>query len=146
MAWVDFADFHRAALAEYLDLLSDELKGSRGPVIVDGGAWHPTVLVNVLPVERLLCVSAPHLTSMELWEGNESRLAMREYMHSLPDPDQSWRTFLEYDAKITETVRKEAESVGMSVLPRRPLTTVEELADQAQALFGLDIANEISPR
>lgn len=130
MSWTEFDAFHRAALMEYLDLLADDLEDASEAPILDGGAWHPSVLVRAVPSEQVVCIAAPHLTSTGVWETSESRLQMREFMKALPDPATAWKTFLEYDSLITQTILEECERAGVRLLARREDTTPDELADQ----------------
>jgi hypothetical protein len=129
MSWAEFDAFHRAALVEYLDLLAGDLQSISGPIVLDGGAWHPSVLVRAIPSERVVCIVAPHLTSTAVWEA-DGRLQMREYMNGMPNADAVWMTFLEYDSLITRTVSRESEEAGVRVLTRHEHTTPDELADQ----------------
>lgn len=70
-------------------------------------------------------------------DSGSSRLAMRGYLQSLPDPEQAWNVFLEFDARITQTIREEAAAAGIRVLQRDASASVVALADQALSLLGL---------
>ncbi len=128
-AWDEFDAFNRAALAEYLDLLGDDLAALPGgvEVIVDGGVSTPAVLADVLPVRRIACLAAPNLSSTAIWEGTAERLAMQEAMAHFADPAAAWRTFLDFDARITQTILAECRQCGIPIYPRTDTTSVEEL-------------------
>ncbi len=136
MSWPEFDLFQRSALVEYLDLLAEDLAGESGPIVLDGGAWHPAVLVEVLPKEQLACIEAPHQTSRVVWEGEERR-KMRAFMSSQPEPDAAWAKFLDFDQAITDTAVRESRELGVRVLSRAPDAAVDTLVAQLVELFEL---------
>ena len=131
MDWETFNDFHQAALPEYLDLFMEDL-ASISPndnLLVDGGLWHPALLAEVLPIQQIICISTEE-TSSEVWEGNPERYAMHEMFDYFPESEISWHKFLEFDAKITETVFKEAQASGIIIFRRSKTERIQELSER----------------
>jgi hypothetical protein len=139
MSWDEFDAWNRAAAAEYVDLFAADV-AEMDPaqrLLVDGGLYHPHLLTRVLPTERIVSLTAPHQDSTAVWTGSSERLAMKEFMSSLPDPDRSWRTFLEFDERMTETIAEEAAAAGAPVVSRAANDTVAAAAARVAAALGL---------
>ena len=131
LTWEEFDSFNRAALPEYLDLLAEDLDAIelKGALLVDGGLCTPGLLAQVLPAGQIACLAAPDLSSEHIWEGNAERAAMKDAMAHLPDPAAAWRTFLEFDTRITQTILAECRQSGISIYQRHNATSVDELAE-----------------
>lgn len=117
MTWDEFDAFNRAALPEYLDLFAEDLE-SMDPAIlllVDGGICTPALLSQAIPVDKIVCLSRPGLSSVEIWEQDPERLAMKDALAPLPDPEAAWRTFLDFDAAITRTILDECRRCGIEI-------------------------------
>ena len=132
LSWDEFDSFNRAALPEYLDLLCNDLdeEDLNGAMIVDGGLCNPGLLAQVLPARQIVCLAAPELSSATIWEQNAERAAMKEAIAQLPNPETAWRTFLEFDTRITQTILDECRQSGISIYLRDDTTSVEELAQR----------------
>ena len=55
---------------------------------------------------------------------------MKEMIAQLPNPEATWRTFLEFDTRITQTILSECRENGISIYLRDDSTSVEELAQR----------------
>lgn len=128
--WDSFLSFNRAATAEYIDLLAEDL-AARDPekgLLIDGGIFTPTVAARVIPRKHLICIAAPWQTSPDIWEGSPDRLAMKSAFESFPDPDSAWLRFLDFDRRITETLLTECRAAGIRIITRKPDDPPEKLA------------------
>ncbi len=130
LSWDEFDGFNRAALPEYLDLLGEDLDEFEPGtmMLVDGGICNPGLLAQVLPARQIVCLAAPGLSSATIWEQNAERVAMKEALAHLPNPEASWRTFLDFDTRITQTILDECRQSGISIYLRDDTTSVGELA------------------
>jgi len=139
LSWEQFDALNRAANAEYLDLLADELAGTAGqiPRLFDGGFTHPSILAQAVPAANIACLATTGADLVESWESSEDRLVMKQWIQALPDPDEKWRKFLEFDRLITETIEVECSKYGIKSFQRNNVTTVGELAGRVTAYFGL---------
>lgn len=144
MSWDEFDAYNRAAAVECLDLLSDDLAqmDRTQRLLVDGGLYHPELLSCVMPCERIVSLTAPHLDSTAVWTGTDERLAMKEMIGHLTDPERAWRTFLEFDAGITKTISTQAEAIGSPVVSRSPSDTAFVVATRVAATLGLESATD----
>lgn len=144
MSWDEFDAYNRAAAVEYLDLFSDDLAqmDPTQQLLVDGGLYHPEILSCVMPRERIVSLAAPHLDSTAVWTGTDERLAMKEMMGHLSDPERAWRTFLEFDASMTRTISNQAAALGSPVVFRSPSDKVFVVADRVAAALGLEPATD----
>jgi len=138
MTWPDYDRFQRAALFEYLDLLDQDLEHAQaGRFLLDGGIYHPALLAEVLPAERVVCLARPPRPAREVWEGSEERRAMRDFMRELSDPDAAWARFLDLDEHIALTVAEEAALAGTTLLERASHETVETTVAAVARAFDL---------
>lgn len=120
MSWDKFYQFHRAALPEYLDLLTEDLSSpeyARG-VLLDGGVCNPALLAQVIPAAQIACLSAPALSSEQIWQADGERGEMKTYIDQLPQPEEMWRKFLEFDALTTAIVLQESRASGIPICAR----------------------------
>lgn len=138
MSWEAFNNFHQVALPEYLDLLIEDLASTNpnNSLLIDGGIWHPALLAEVLPLQQIICLRTEE-NSAEIWEENHERHALREMFDYFPEPEVSWRKFLEFDAKITETVFKEANETGISVSARGKTESIADFSESVAQNLGL---------
>lgn len=139
LSWDEFNNFHQAALAEYLDLLVKDLTSTKPDerLIIDGGVWHPALLTQVLPPEQIICLASEG-SSLEIWEGNTERLAMKERFAYFPDPEASWGKFLDFDGRITATITNEAKENNILLLKRTKNEAVESFGAKVASALGLD--------
>jgi hypothetical protein len=118
MPWEEFDAFNRAALPEYLDLFVEDLDAlaPSTTLLVDGGICTPALLCQAVPVDKIICLPAPAKSSAAVWEQDPERLAMKDALAHLPDPEAAWRTFLDFDARITQTISEECLNCGIAEL------------------------------
>ena len=145
LAWVlslsdeDFAALNRAANAEYLDLLADDLehRDRRQPVLIDGGITHPAIIAQAIPPERIFCLELPAGEAARMWETSPSRLEMKRSILALPNYEQKWARFLSFDQQISRTIGTECREASIKIFERNGSTTVSELAVMVASHFGL---------
>lgn len=139
LPWPDFDALNKAANAEYLDLLADDLagKGRAEPLLIDGGITHPSVLTQVILPDQLFCLNASDTERVATWERSESRAEMKRWIFELPEPEEKWATFLQFDRLINQTIVKESRDTGIRVLLRDQATTVDNLAQAIGDHFKL---------
>lgn len=129
--WETFSALYRATNAETLDLLAGELAGRpAAPLIVDGGISHPSVLAQVIPAGRIICLETTDEMRAREWETAEGRAWMKNRVLSMPDGEGMWRRFLEYDRRLTELIGRESREWGIPVFAWDAGTTVEQLAER----------------
>lgn len=139
----EFAELYRAANAEMLDLLAQDLlqQPPDQPLLIDGGVTHPSVLLAVLPATWIVCLgTAPGLHSGS-WEHDPARQEMHEWIMGLPDPETKWARFLASDRTITATLLREAEAGAIPIILREQGTTVDESAAAVMARWGLAVGS-----
>lgn len=129
MTWDEFNNFNRAALVEYLSLLSEDICMSypNARLIIDGGVCNPSILAQVFSPHQIICLAMPEQSSADIWEGTDERKSMKESVCQLPDPQETWQKFLEFDSKITSTILEECRQSGINVLSRDTDESVGEL-------------------
>ncbi len=139
MSWDEFDSFNRAALAEYLDLLAEDLAGqpSDAGVLIDGGICNPALLAEVLPPRQIVALAVPASSSIEVWEGSAERAAMKEMVAQLPIGENAWQNFLAFDEAITRTILTECSAVGIAVCARRASEPVADFAGRVARVLGL---------
>ena len=138
MSWDEFNSFNQAALPEYLDLLVEDIAtiDSSQPILIDGGISNPALLAQALPAEKIVCLARPGLSSQEIWEESAERLAMKNFIYQLPNSEQAWQTFLEFDANITQTMQEESQQQGITVCTRSETELVPEFAQRIAEALG----------
>lgn len=139
LTWEEWDGLNRAANAEYLDLLADELVEAdpNRPLLVDGGITHPSVLVQVLPAGQILCLEAPEAERAGTWESNPARAAMKEWIRALPEPEVQWAKFLAFDRLMNETIITESREQHIQISDRLEGAPVGDMAAAAAAHFDL---------
>lgn len=130
LAWPEFNSLYRAANLECLDLFAEDLRNDppAGPLIVDGGITHPTVLAQVLPATRIFCIGIDSAHSADCWNHDPARMPMKEMVLKLDNPNASWPKFLGFDRLISATIVDESEATGIKVQHRDDDLSVTELA------------------
>ena len=147
MSWDEFNQFNQAALPEYLDLLAADLaqpEYARG-VLVDGGLCNPALLSQVIPVAQIVCLAAPDQSSTQVWETDGERGEMKLFIDQLPHPNEMWRKFLEFDARITETIWQESQACGIPVCIRDSEESVEAFVHCVSQTLGIAITPTRAP-
>jgi hypothetical protein len=136
LPWPEFDALYRASNAEMLDQLAADLRGRPdGPLLLDGGISHPSVLAQVMPAARIICLEGPPGHGTQQWTTAESRAGMKAAILTLPDGEALWARFLEYDRRMTATMGCESRAAGIAMIEWAEATTVEELSRRvAEAL------------
>lgn len=139
LTWPQFNAFNQSALPEYLDLLAADLADTDPgePLLIDGGLTNPALLATVIPPKQILTLTAPHLTSVQIWTEDKDRYAMRGFMDNLPDPQAAWQKFLHFDQHIKDTITQESTQSGITICARTPSHTVEQFSDLAAQALGI---------
>lgn len=133
-----FDAFNRAALAEYLDLLAEDLEGmaADGRLLIDGGICNPALLAQAIPASQIVCLTQNDLSSRDIWETGD-RLEMKEMVYQLPNPEEMWRTFLAFDGRITQTILQESQAAGIPICSRDNAASIDQFARQTAAQLRL---------
>ena len=133
--WAEFDALYRAANAETLDLLADDLAGRPDePLLIDGGITHPCVLTQVIPAARIICLERDEAQRAAEWHTSPTRTPMRDEILALPDGAALWRRFLEYDRQMTETIGRESRACGIQILRWGEGDTVEQVGERVWIL------------
>lgn len=134
----EFDNLNRAANVEYLDLFAEDMQHNQpqAPLLVDGGLTHPSVLAQVLPVERIICLAVDTAVSHDAWNQDPERADMKQSVLKLPDGAAAWSQFLAFDQQINETMLRESEAAGINILWRHPQTTAADLTSTISAAWG----------
>jgi hypothetical protein len=140
MSWDEFNSFNQAALVEYLDLLVEDIQSNdpTGPLLIDGGIWHPGLLTQALPAHQIVCVTRRHPVSSEIWEENEERRGMKKMIDQLKTPVNAWQAFLEFDTKITQTISEECLASNIAICTRDEKDAPAEFADRVAEALKLE--------
>ncbi len=136
--------FNRAATAEYLDLLAEDLAAwpPAQPVLIDGGITHPSIAAQVLAPRQMVCLTTTDEERVRLWETDATRAEMRDWIRALPQPERMWQQFLAHDAMISSVMERESRACGVAVFARRPHDSVGALAGRVARRLGLTIGIE----
>jgi hypothetical protein len=139
MSWDEFNSFNQATLPEYLDLLIEDVRSAdqESPLLIDGGICNPGLLAQALPARQIVCLANPKLSSEDIWEGNEERQQMKTFVDQLPNPDQLWQTFLEFDRMITRTTLQECKISNIPVCTWSEKESPVELAVRVAEALGI---------
>jgi hypothetical protein len=139
MSWAEFDNFNRAALAEYLDLLTEDIAAAEpdASLLIDGGICNPALIAQVIPTRQIVCLARPERSSAEIWQETDERNSMKEIVYQLPKPEEAWRRFLEFDHLITKTILKECQENQISVCLRNEADTVGEFAEKVANVLGV---------
>ncbi|NTW01046.1 MAG: hypothetical protein HGA19_06990 [Oscillochloris sp.] len=151
LAWMlklapdDFDAFNRATTAEYLDLLAEDLDvwPADQPILVDGGITHPSIIIQAVTAQQLICLSVSEEERVRVWETAESRAVMRNWISELPEPEEMWRRFLAHDTAIAVTLERESRTHRIPILFRHSLDTVDGLMQRVLDQFmGYEVSHE----
>jgi energy-coupling factor transporter ATP-binding protein EcfA2 len=134
--WPAFDALYRAANAEYLDLLADDLAGRPdAPLLIDGGITHPSVLTQAVPAARIICLERDEAQRAGEWDTAPGRAAMRAEVLALPDGEALWRRFLDYDRRLTDTIGRESRACGIRVVAWDEGDSPEQVGQRVLELF-----------
>ena len=136
LPWPEFDALYRAANAETLDLLADDLAGRPDePLLIDGGITHPCVLTQVIPAARIICLERDEAQRAAEWHTSPTRTPMRDEILALPDGAALWRRFQQYDRQMTATLGRESRECGIQVLHWGEDDTVEQVGERVLGLL-----------
>ena len=139
LPWPAFNALYRAANVEMLDLLADDLAGQPdAPLLVDGGITHPSLLAQVIPAARIVCLEAPDGFAAREWATAANRAPMMAEILAMPDGEALWQRFLEYDRRMTETIGRESRACGIAVLRWDEGSSVANLSERVAQLFRIE--------
>ncbi len=132
LSWDEFNNFNQAALPEYLDLLAEDLATLTpdASLLIDGGICNPALIAQVIPAHQIVCLARPERSSIEIWEENDERQQMKAMIDQLPNPDEAWRKFLEFDKCITQTILKECQESHITICSRSEAEPVDKFAEK----------------
>jgi len=139
MSWDDFDSFNQAALPEYLDLLAEDLDATKpgGGVLIDGGISNPGLIAQVMSTYQIVCLAVPEQSSASVWEETDERKPMKEAVYQLPNPEEAWRKFLEFDDRITRTILKECQENNIPVCLWDKTASADDLAERVARVLGI---------
>ncbi|MCJ7824643.1 MAG: hypothetical protein MUP44_07080 [Anaerolineales bacterium] len=139
MSWDEFYSFNQAALPEYLDLLAEDLAATKpkSSVLIDGGIINPALLTQTISPRQIVCLAIPERSSAEIWEETDERNSMKVIIFQLAKPEEAWRKFLEFDARITHTILKECQENNITVCLRDETESVDEFAEKVAHVLGI---------
>lgn len=139
LSWEEFDAFNQAALPEYLDLLAEDLLAAdpNTSLLIDGGICNPALIAQVIAPQQMVGLAIPEQTSADIWQATEERRAMKDFIYQLPNPDEAWRKFLEFDGRITHTIRRECQENNIPVCWRSDTDSVDEFATKVAQTLGI---------
>jgi hypothetical protein len=135
----EFDSLNRAANVEYLDLFAEDMadRTPDTPLLVDGGITHPAILAQAIPRERILCIGIEPQESAMAWNTEPNRLPMKQMILDLNSEVATWKKFLAQDRLITETIQRESQAAGITIVPRPPSSSVKGLSNMMAQHLGL---------
>lgn len=141
MSWAKFDAFNKAAVPEYLDLLADDLAKlpANAGLLIDGGIVNTAVAAQAFPANQMVCLSRPNLSSSEVWQETPARLEMKAMFADLPDPENMWQKFLEFDEQINQTILRESQTANIPICVRSETDSVELLANRVAQTLRLHL-------
>ena len=139
MTWEAFHNFNQAALPEYVNLLVEDLMKINldAGILIDGGIINPALIAEVISPRQIICLARPECSSAEIWSENEERSLMKDYVFQLPNPEEAWRNFLEFDTLITETIFREAQEKNIAICARNESETVDNFSEHVARKLGI---------
>jgi hypothetical protein len=140
MSWEQFNNFNQAALPEYLDLLAEDLASasSHDSLLIDGGIWHPALLAQVIPTHQIVCLATANPSSAALWQESAERKSMKQAIYQLPNAEEAWLKFLEFDRRITVTILHECQENKIALCTRSAAESVDAFAQRVATTFALN--------
>lgn len=139
MSWEQFDAFNQAAVPEYLDLLAEDLTKMEpdATILIDGGVVNLGLVTQALPASHLVCLARPDRSSAEIWSESEERLAMKEIVYQLPNPEKAWQKFLKFDTQINKTILQECLKNNIPICTRTETDSVAALAQRVAHVLGV---------
>jgi hypothetical protein len=134
--WAEFNALYRGNNAEVLDLLAGDLAGRPDePLLIDGGITHPSVLTQVIPAARIICLERDEAQRASEWDISPSRTPMRDEVLALADGAALWRRFVAYDRCMTETLSRESREWRIQIVHWGKGDTVEQVGERVLRLL-----------
>ena len=139
LPWDEFNALNRAANAEYLDLLADELEQQDHDqlLLIEGGITHPAILAQVIPPDQIACLEISEENRLSAWEHSADRAEMKSWVYALPDPEKQWLRFLDLDRTMTQIIVTESRDKGIKIVFREARAPVNDLANIIATHFGI---------
>ncbi len=139
LPWEEFNALNRAANAEYLDLVADELEQQDHdqPLLIEGGITHPAILAQVIPPDQIACLEISEENRLSAWEHSAERAEMKSWVYALPDPEQQWQKFLDLDKGMSQIIVNESRDEAIKIVFRAENTPVDELAKEIAIHFRI---------
>jgi len=139
LPWEEFNALNRAANAEYLDLVADELEQQDHdqPLLIEGGITHPAILAQVIPPDQIACLEISEENRLSAWEHSAERAEMKSWVYALPDPEQQWQKFLDLDKDMSQIIVNESRDEAIKIVFRAENTPVDELAKEIAIHFRI---------
>ena len=139
MSWEQFDAFNQAAVPEYLDLLAEDLAKMEpnAGILIDGGIANPGIVAQVLPANHIVCLARPGRSSADIWSESEERQGMKEMVYQLPNPEQAWQKFLEFDTHINQTIWQECLANNIPICTRTETESVTEMTQRVAYKLGI---------
>ena len=139
LSWDEFNRFNQAALPEYLNLLAEDLDATppNTSLLIDGGICNPALIAQVIPAHQIVCLARPERPSAEIWEETSERNAMKEMIYQLPNPEEAWHKFLDFDGRITRTILKECQENNISICLRSETESVNKFAERVAHMLAI---------
>jgi hypothetical protein len=140
LSLAEFDAFNRAANVEYFDLFANDLHTNyaKQPLLVDGGITHPSLLVQLIPRERIFCIDTSRAERVNAWETAEARAPMKQWVFNLPNPQAKWEKFLAFDELIAQTIVAECRANNIARFVRDDQTSVDTLALRVTVYFDIE--------
>ena len=127
-----------------MDLLANDLEAAKSSasILIDGGIINPALIAQAISPRQIVCLAAPKRSSADIWGGNDERNAMKKAIYQLPNPDEKWRRFLEFDERITDTILKECQENNIVVCPRSELEAINDFAESVASVLAIRPSNK----
>ena len=141
MSWDEFNSFNQAALAEYLDLLAEDVRSEdpENSLLIDGGICNPGLLARAIPANQIVCLAREEQSSELIWDENKERRGMKTIIQQLPNPTEAWQTFLEFDTKITQNSLQECADSSIEVCTRSKSESPDVFSKKVAQALGIEL-------
>jgi hypothetical protein len=106
-------------------------------VYLDTHAGEKDLQAQLIPAAQIVCLSAPALSSKQIWQTDSERGEMKTLIHQLPQPEEMWPKFLAFDALITATILQKSRASGIPICARDKTETVEAFATRVRQALGI---------
>jgi hypothetical protein len=90
-----------------------------------------------MSTSQIVCLAVPEQSSAGVWEETDERKPMKEAVYQLPNPEETWRKFLEFDDQITRTILKECQENNIPVCLWDKTASADDLAERVARVLGI---------